>query len=583
MYAIRVRVTEGDGGVDAAAAGIDDAIDDSFASLQNTQGDAAADNNGEALEDLPAQVPFTAGNPLVEHITGIVHLYRRVPTREEAEAAARAGGQAASSSSSASSSSAATATTAASSTAAAAALASLNEEADSDQLCILSLPDDLAVADLCAFLGRHLAKVRAVRLVRRAPAEAPVPAAAPAAVAAAAAAPSVSDATAADKEEGAAAAAEDKEGEDKAAEAASAAEGEQRPAPPPPPQPQLPLPLPLPMPMPRLALLRLDSPRAAAEARRDLDARPFSSLEPDVLCRIVPVRHVEVDEGGRSRARGATGAEGAEERGGDDGDGDGDDGKKKTTARAAPLPPPNRPPPPGTTELPPCPVCLERLDDHISGVVTTVCNHVFHADCLQRWAGASCPVCRYAGGGAAASSSSPAAFLGALSNLPGASAAAIAANAAALADASSSSSQSRCSTCSATHDLWICLICGHVSSIFFEACEKFSSSFFHSFSFFAQLKTKKLEKKNRLAAAATVPATPNATGATRPTATRSSWRRRGGSGTTPRTVREGEKDWFFLLFSFNISRRERRRPKKKTLTFFPLSFISLVFSFFLFL
>ena len=199
MYAIRVRVTEGDGGVDAAAAGIDDAIDDSFASLQNTQGDAAADNNGEALEDLPAQVPFTAGNPLVEHITGIVHLYRRVPTREEAEAAARAGGQAASSSSSASSSSAATATTAASSTAAAAALASLNEEADSDQLCILSLPDDLAVADLCAFLGRHLAKVRAVRLVRRAPAEAPVPAAAPAAVAAAAAAPSVSDATAADK------------------------------------------------------------------------------------------------------------------------------------------------------------------------------------------------------------------------------------------------------------------------------------------------------------------------------------------------------------------------------------------------
>lgn len=25
------------------------------------------------------------------------------------------------------------------------------------------------------------------------------------------------------------------------------------------------------------------------------------------------------------------------------------------------------------TELPTCPVCLERLDDHISGIVTTVC------------------------------------------------------------------------------------------------------------------------------------------------------------------------------------------------------------------
>lgn len=31
--------------------------------------------------------------------------------------------------------------------------------------------------------------------------------------------------------------------------------------------------------------------------------------------------------------------------------------------------------PPGTTELPTCPVCLERLDEHISGIVTTVCNH----------------------------------------------------------------------------------------------------------------------------------------------------------------------------------------------------------------
>jgi hypothetical protein len=30
------------------------------------------------------------------------------------------------------------------------------------------------------------------------------------------------------------------------------------------------------------------------------------------------------------------------------------------------------PPPPGHTELPTCPVCLERLDEHISGVVTTV-------------------------------------------------------------------------------------------------------------------------------------------------------------------------------------------------------------------
>ena len=109
----------------------------------------------------------------------------------------------------------------------------------------------------------------------------------------------------------------------------------------------------------------------------------------------------------------------------------------------------------GQTELPTCPVCLERLDEHISGVVTTVrvylcteiqygasmqcvfqkwtstigdrclqlcrdpimhfrstmeqnmqskalqacsvqvCNHRFHNECLQRWGDTKCPVCRY--------------------------------------------------------------------------------------------------------------------------------------------------------------------------------------------
>ena len=30
------------------------------------------------------------------------------------------------------------------------------------------------------------------------------------------------------------------------------------------------------------------------------------------------------------------------------------------------------------TELPTCPVCLERLDGSISGLLTTICNHTFH-------------------------------------------------------------------------------------------------------------------------------------------------------------------------------------------------------------
>eukprot|EP00898_Chlorokybus_atmophyticus_P000967 jgi/Chlat1/1871/Chrsp141S02192 len=81
-------------------------------------------------------------------------------------------------------------------------------------------------------------------------------------------------------------------------------------------------------------------------------------------------------------------------------------------------------PPAGLTELPTCPVCLERLDSHISGVLTTVCNHSFHCTCLSNWADSSCPVCRY------------------------------------CANADSSAA---CEECGCNESLWMCLICGYVA------------------------------------------------------------------------------------------------------------------------
>jgi BRCA1-associated protein len=53
-------------------------------------------------------------------------------------------------------------------------------------------------------------------------------------------------------------------------------------------------------------------------------------------------------------------------------------------------------PPPGHVEVPRCPVCLERLDPQASGILTVLCNHSFHSDCLTSWGDSnSCPVCRY--------------------------------------------------------------------------------------------------------------------------------------------------------------------------------------------
>ena len=76
-----------------------------------------------------------------------------------------------------------------------------------------------------------------------------------------------------------------------------------------------------------------------------------------------------------------------------------------------------------TTEVPTCPVCLDRLDEDVSGILTTICNHSFHAECLSGWADASCPVCRYA---------------------------------------HEPNRAPRCAACGKEHDLWVCLICGEV-------------------------------------------------------------------------------------------------------------------------
>lgn len=83
----------------------------------------------------------------------------------------------------------------------------------------------------------------------------------------------------------------------------------------------------------------------------------------------------------------------------------------------------------GFTELPTCPVCLERMDESVQGILTILCNHSFHGKCLDQWVDSSCPVCRYC--------QTPDAM-----------------------------PDSRCSECgsqsTAQDSLWICLICGHI-------------------------------------------------------------------------------------------------------------------------
>ncbi|XP_071724198.1 BRAP2 RING ZnF UBP domain-containing protein 1 [Rutidosis leptorrhynchoides] len=51
-------------------------------------------------------------------------------------------------------------------------------------------------------------------------------------------------------------------------------------------------------------------------------------------------------------------------------------------------------PQPGYTELPTCPVCLERLDYDTSSIQITLCDHSFQCPCISKWTYLSCQVCR---------------------------------------------------------------------------------------------------------------------------------------------------------------------------------------------
>lgn len=141
-----------------------------------------------------------------------------------------------------------------------------------------------------------------------------------------------------------------------------------------------------------MVLVRFRNQRSADEFYKNFNGIPFNSIEPET-CHLVYVERVETLK----------------------------ENDRRVTQPIA-----------GHTELPTCPVCLERMDESVQGVLTILCNHSFHGKCLDKWGDTSCPVCRY--------SQTP-------EPLP----------------------QNSCFECSGSSaeaktddSLWICLICGHI-------------------------------------------------------------------------------------------------------------------------
>ncbi|OWY43006.1 RING-10 protein [Alternaria alternata] len=106
---------------------------------------------------------------------------------------------------------------------------------------------------------------------------------------------------------------------------------------------------------------------------------------------------------------------------------------------------PHAPPTPALVELPTCPVCLERMDE-TTGLLTILCQHVFHCACLEKWRGSGCPVCRYTQNDAFALNRG----------------------------ADGESPDNECSVCGSTQNLWICLICGNIGCGRYDSAHAFA-------------------------------------------------------------------------------------------------------------
>ncbi|KAJ4445291.1 hypothetical protein ANN_07095 [Periplaneta americana] len=134
-----------------------------------------------------------------------------------------------------------------------------------------------------------------------------------------------------------------------------------------------------------MALLTFRTQQSASEFYSTFNGISYNSLEPDCCCHLVFVSRVELLREGEGGS-------------------------------IAPL---------AHTELPTCPVCLERMDESVDGILTILCNHSFHSSCLAKWGDTSCPVCRYV-------------------------------------QTPELVADNRCFECHSADSLWICLICGHV-------------------------------------------------------------------------------------------------------------------------
>ena len=163
-----------------------------------------------------------------------------------------------------------------------------------------------------------------------------------------------------------------------------------------------------------IMLLKFRQDKAAFAFYNNFNGRPFNSFEPEI-CNVVFVKAVEVKSDAIPLHVFSPSI----------------DASLLVTRRSSKEDDVGIPQP---LELPTCPVCLDRMDSSVSGLLTIVCHHTFHCDCIMKWGDSTCPVCRYSSTKDSVQPSTT----------------------------DSQSTFNQCIDCGSTENLWICLICGNI-------------------------------------------------------------------------------------------------------------------------
>lgn len=186
-----------------------------------------------------------------------------------------------------------------------------------------------------------------------------------------------------------------------------------------------------------MVLIRFRDAKDAEDFHKMFNGQPFNAMDPQEICQVVYITSLTVSKHTSLPFSYPT----------------------LTNADPWPLRPPTNTANKAAHELPTCPVCLERMDSSVTGLMTISCQHTFHCSCLSKWGESRCPVCRYSQTGQPSAHHRRRTRRSSMDPSTPSHGGHISADSDEESDADEPGC---CAVCNTQQDLWVCLICASV-------------------------------------------------------------------------------------------------------------------------